>query len=81
MSNFISMLVNGSTITVLVDGNLHPEGFRLVGPGLLGKEHFTSPALTQEILHSPEFDQLLSTERAQRVFEIVLKSIEHYQGA
>ncbi|WP_188563874.1 hypothetical protein [Hymenobacter frigidus] len=78
MANLFSTLANASSITVLVDGTPRPEGFRVVGPGLLGKEFFTSPALTQEILDSPEFDQLLSTDKAQRVLEMVLKSIEHY---
>lgn len=78
MAHFFSTLANASSITIFVDGTLRPEGFRLVGPGLLGNEFFTSPALTQQILDSPEFDQLFSTDRAQRVLEIVLRSMEHY---
>jgi hypothetical protein len=76
MSNVFSTLLHCSTVTVLVDSNLHQKGFRIVGPGLLGEEHFTSPALTQEILNSPEFDQLLSTDKAQRILGIALKAIE-----
>ena len=76
MSNVFSSLLHSSTITILVDSNLHEKGFRIVGPGLLGGEHFTSPILTQEILNSPEFDQLSSTDKAQRILEIALKTIE-----
>ena len=75
MGSIFSTLAHGSTITVLVDGTPHPEGFRLVGPGLLGKEVFTSPALTRQILESPEFDQFLGPEKAQRVFEIALHAL------
>ena len=76
MPNVFSTLLHASTITVLVDSNLHQNAFRIVAPGLLGREYFTSPAITQEILDSPEFDQLLSTDKAQRILEIALKAIE-----
>ena len=81
MSNLLSTLANASTITVLVDGTLRPEGFRIVSPGLLGTKYFTSPALTQAIVQSPEFDQLVSTDKAQRVLEMVLQAMQHDTSA
>jgi len=80
MSNIFSTLA-ASTIMVFIDGTLRPEGFRIVSPGLLGTEYFTSPALTQAILHSPEFDQLFSTDKAERVLEMVLQAMQHDTSA
>jgi hypothetical protein len=37
----------------------------------------TPPRLISSTIQ-PEFDQLLSADKAQRVLEMVLKSIEHY---
>ncbi|MGI4834601.1 MAG: hypothetical protein ACRYFK_14185 [Janthinobacterium lividum] len=61
---------------VAVDATPNQLGFRLVAPGLLGKEYVTSPALTARILASPEFDQLFGAERAQRILEMVLSLAE-----
>lgn len=58
--------------TVLINTTLHEGGFALTGPGLLGRTIVTAPAVTQQILASPEFDQLLGADKANRILEIVL---------
>jgi hypothetical protein len=64
--------LSSHTATILVDTTLRQGGFAITGPGLLGKTSITSPAVTQQILASPEFDQLLSSDKATRILEIVL---------
>ncbi len=58
--------------TVLVNTTLHDGGFSLTGPGVLGRTIVMSPAVTQQILASPEFDQLMGPDKAARILEIVL---------
>ena len=58
--------------TVLINKTLHEGGFALTSPGLLGHTIVTSPAVTQQILASPEFDQLMGPDKAARILEIVL---------
>jgi hypothetical protein len=72
MANIFSSLLHTHTIQVIVDTTPGASGFRLVAPGLLGQEYVTSPALTARILASPEFDQLIGAERAQRILALVL---------
>jgi hypothetical protein len=71
MNDFLRAL-NSSTITVAVDTTLRDGGFAIAAPGLAGKTLVTSAAVTQQILDSPEFDQLLGSEKASRILEIVL---------
>ena len=71
MSNFLHALTS-TTITVAVDATLRDGGFAITAPGLAGKTLVTSAAVTQQILDSPEFDQLLGGEKASRILEIVL---------
>ena len=59
-------------ITVAVDSTLRDGGFAITAPGLAGKTLITSPAVTQQILASPEFDQLLGSEKAARILKIAL---------
>ncbi len=59
----------------MINTSLHDGGFALTGPGLLGNTVITSPAVTQQILASPEFDQLPSDEKATRILEIVLAQV------
>ena len=61
-----------SLVTVVVSPILHEGGFAITAPGLAGKTIVTSPAVTAQILASPEFDQLLGSEKATRILEIVL---------
>jgi len=71
----MNALVRGlasSTITVVVSPVLHGGGFAITAPGLAGQTIVTSPAVTAQILASPEFDQLLGSDRAARILEIVL---------
>lgn len=60
------------TLIVAVDATLRDGGFALTAPGLAGKTVVTSPAVTQQILNSPEFDQLFAADKATRILEIVL---------
>ncbi|NML63793.1 hypothetical protein HHL22_01110 [Hymenobacter sp. RP-2-7] len=76
MANLFSTLLHTYTLQVLVDTTPGQPGFRIVAPGLLGKEYITSPALTARILASPEFDQLFGAERAQRILEMALNLAE-----
>ena len=71
MATFRQVLTSYSA-TVLVNTTLHDGGFSLTGPGLLGSTIVTSPAVTAQILASPEFDQLLGADKAARILEIVL---------
>jgi len=71
MGSFLQSLTAHSA-TVLINTTLHDGGFALTGPGLLGNTIITSPAVTQQILDLPEFDQLPSNEKAARILEIVL---------
>jgi hypothetical protein len=71
MSDFLRAL-NSTTITVAVDTALRDGGFAITAPGLAGKTLVTSAAVTEQILSSPEFDQLLGNEKASRILEIVL---------
>ncbi|MGI4741505.1 MAG: hypothetical protein ACRYG7_40580 [Janthinobacterium lividum] len=71
MSGFLQSLTAHSA-TVLINTTLHDGGFALTGPGLLGNTIITSPAVTQLILDSPEFDQLFAADKANRILEIVL---------
>jgi hypothetical protein len=71
MSDFLRAL-NSTTITVAVDTALRDGGFAITAPGLAGKTLVTSAAVTEQILSSPEFDQLLGGEKAGRILEIVL---------
>lgn len=64
--------LTASTVTVMVSTTLHDGGFALTAPGLLGKTIFTSPAVTQQILDSPEFDQLSAPDKAARILELAL---------
>ena len=64
--------LTGYSATVLVKTSLHDSGFALTGPGLAGPTIITSPAVTQQILASPEFDQLMAGDKAARILEIVL---------
>lgn len=59
-------------VNVVVDATQRDGGFAITGPGLAGKTTVTSPAVTQQILASPEFDQLLGSDKASRILEIVL---------
>ncbi len=61
----------------MVDATLRDGGFAITGPGLLGKTIVTSPAVTQQILDSPEFDQLLQSDRVARILEVVLALAQH----
>jgi hypothetical protein len=76
MSNFLRTL-NSATITVAVDSTLRDGGFAITAPGLAGKTLITSAAVTQQILDSPEFDQLLGSDKANRILEIVLAQAAH----
>ncbi len=71
MASFLQALT-GYSATVLVNTSLHDGGFALTGPGLLGNTIVTSPAVTQQILALPEFDQLMGNDKAARILEIVL---------
>ena len=73
MNAFLRAL-HSSTMTVAVDTTLRDDGFALTAPGLAGTQSLplTSAAVTRQILASPEFDQLLGSERASRMLEIVL---------
>jgi hypothetical protein len=71
VSNFLHKLA-ATTITVVVDATLRDGGFAITAPGLAGNTLITSPAVTQQILASPEFDQLLGSEKATRILEIAL---------
>ena len=71
MATFQQVLTAHSA-TVLVNTTLHEGGFTLTGPGMMGPTIVTSPAVTQQILASPEFDQLLGSDKAARILEIVL---------
>lgn len=73
MTNILTALFNTHMIQVLVDTSPAQPGFRLTSPGLLGYDYVTSPALTARILASPEFDQLLGAEQAQRILALVLE--------
>lgn len=75
MNKFMTALTS-STVPVLVSTGVHEGGF-VLSIGLLGKTITTSPALTRQILDSPEFDQLLGPERAMRVLELVLDHAQH----
>ncbi|MDO7884057.1 hypothetical protein [Hymenobacter cheonanensis] len=76
MSNFLHTLAS-YTITVAVDATLRDGGFAITAPGLAGKTIVTSPAVTQQILASSEFDQLLAGAKATRILEIVLAQAGH----
>jgi hypothetical protein len=76
MSNFLQTL-NSTTITVAVDSTLRDGRFAITAPGLAGKTLITSAAVTQQILDSPEFDQLLGSDKASRILEIVLAQAAH----
>lgn len=76
MNNFLQAL-NSTLITVAVDATLRDGGFAITAPGLTGKTIVTSAAITQQILDSPEFDQLLGGARANRILEIVLAQAAH----
>jgi hypothetical protein len=70
----MSLLVDalqGYSAHVLVVPNDPSGNFRL-HIGLLGKHFHTSPALTQQIKESPEFDQLNGADQATRILEMVL---------
>lgn len=71
MANFLQAL-NSTSVTVLVDTELRNGGFAITYPGLLGKTIVTSPPVTQQILGSPEFDQLFQGAKATRILDIVL---------
>lgn len=71
MSDFLRAM-NSYTFTVAVNATLHDGGFAITAPGLLGETIVTSAAVTQQILASPEFDQLLAGDKATRILEIVL---------
>ncbi len=71
MAGFLQALTAHSA-TVMINTALHDGGFALTGPGVLGNSIVTSPAVTQQILASPEFDQLLGSDKAARILEIVL---------
>lgn len=71
MSNLLQILTS-TTLVVAVDATLRDGEFAITAPGLAGKTPLTSPAVTQQILASPEFDQLLGSEKAARILEIVL---------
>jgi hypothetical protein len=75
-SNFLHALAS-HTITVGVDSTLRDGGFTITAPGLAGKTIVTSAAITQQILDSPEFDQLLGGDKANRILEIVLAQAGH----
>ena len=70
MNTFLNAL-SGYTAYVMTSSDVREGGFTL-SIGLLGKTFVTSPALTQQIQDSPEFDQLFGSERAMRVLEMVL---------
>ena len=70
MTDFMNALSSYSA-HVMVSADRKEGGFTL-SLGLLGQTFRTSPALTRQILESPEFDQLLGSERALRVLELVL---------
>jgi hypothetical protein len=76
MSNFLRTL-NSTTITVAIDSTLRDGGFAITAPGLAGKTLITSAAVTQQILDSPEFDQLLGSDKASRILEIVIAQAAH----
>ncbi|WP_223648980.1 hypothetical protein [Hymenobacter psoromatis] len=71
MATFRQVLTAHSA-TVLVNTTLHEGGFTLTGPSVLGHSIVTSLAVTQQILASPEFDQLLGSDKAARILEVVL---------
>ncbi|TDN36497.1 hypothetical protein E4631_18995 [Hymenobacter sp. UV11] len=71
MASFLQALT-GYSATVLVNTSLHDGGFALTGPGILGTTIVTAPGVTQQILSSPEFDQLMGNDKAARILEIVL---------
>ena len=68
--------IKSYTAHVLVNPDSKDGGFR-IAVGLLGKPYLTSPALTKQIQESPEFDQLMGSDRATRILEMVLA---HAQG-
>jgi hypothetical protein len=70
MSTLLDNL-KGYTAHVSVDPDDKSGSFRL-NIGLLGKHFYTSPALTQQIKESPEFDQLFGADQAMRILEMVL---------
>jgi hypothetical protein len=67
--------LSSHTTTVLVDTTLREGDFAITGPGLFGKTSITSPAVTQQILASPEFDQLLSSDKATRIIVLAHASL------
>jgi hypothetical protein len=71
MNDFLRALTS-TTLTLLVDTTVRDGGFAITGPGLAGKTIVTSAAVTQQILTSPEFDQLMAGDKASRILEIVL---------
>jgi len=71
MSNFFQVLAS-HTVIVAVDATLRDGGFALTAPGYAGKTVVTSPAVTQQILDSADFDQLFAADKATRILEIVL---------
>jgi hypothetical protein len=71
MASFLQTL-SSTTLSVLVNTELQEGGFALTYPGLLGKTIVTSPTVTQQILSSPEFDQLFQDAKAARILDIVL---------
>jgi len=71
MASFLQTL-NSTTLTVLVNTELQDGGFAITYPGLLGKTMVTSPTVTQQILNSPEFDQLFQDAKATRILDIAL---------
>ncbi len=71
MAGFLQALT-GYSATVLINTALHDGGFALTGPGVLGTTLVTSPAVTQQMLASPEFDHLMGSDKAARNLEIVL---------
>jgi hypothetical protein len=71
MANLLHAL-SAYSMHIQVNTSLQDGGFALTYPGLLGKTVVTPPALTQRILASPEFDQLLGADKATRILELVL---------
>ena len=67
-------------IQVRIQTTAAEPGFHLAGPGLLGKEYVTSPALTARIFASPEFDQLLGADKAERILTLVLEAAATFPG-
>ncbi|MFD1872123.1 hypothetical protein [Hymenobacter bucti] len=73
----ILQALRSTTVRLLVDTELRDGGFAITYPGLLGKTVVTSPAITQAILDSPEFDQLFQGAKAARILDIVLAQAQH----